>query len=172
MSLRGLRLGEWLALGGAVALAVLLSLRWFDAPAGVSGAHESGWASLGWGLALVLALCIAGAVALASVTALRSVAAFAMLATVATVPFAFAGLVALVLRLAFFQPTLGVGLPASEVGVRWPAYLAVPALALLLGGMWHAMNDDRVEDPESAYDPPPPRAGGPGSPAPGGTLSA
>jgi hypothetical protein len=163
-----LRAGEWLALTGAVALAVLLSLRWFAAPAGVAGAHESGWASLGWPLVLLLGVCIAGGLALVAVTLARTAAALQMLATVATIPISAIALLVLVLRLAFFQPTLGVGLPSAAVSVRWPAYAGLAALAVLLCGVCRALSDERLDHPESAYEAPPPR---PAPPPAGGTLS-
>jgi hypothetical protein len=168
MRLARLRAGEWLALLGGAGLAVLLSLRWFGAPAAAIGAHESGWAALGWGLVALLAICIIGALALTAVTALRTVAAFPILAAVATIPIALITLLVLVLRLAFFQPTLGVGLPSAQVTVRWPAYAGLAALALLLYGTCRAMSDERLDDPESIYEPPPPR---PAPPPAGGTLS-
>lgn len=164
-----LRSGEWLALLGAVALIVLLSLRWFGAPAAAAGAHRSGWASLGWGLVVLLAICIAGALTLAVVVAAHTTAAFPMLAAVLTAPLALIAWIVLALRVAFFQPTLGVGLPSQAVAVRWPAYAALAALAALLYGACRAMSDERLDDPESAYTPPPPR---PAPPAAGGTLSA
>ena len=164
-----MRRGEWLALTGAVALVVFLSLRWFGASAAAAGAHESGWASLGWGLVLLLAICVAGALALGAVTSAGATAAFPMFAAVVTAPLAIVAWVVLALRLAFFQPTLGVGLPSQAVAVRWPAYAALVALALLVYGACRAMSDERVDDPESAYTPPPPR---PAPPAAGGTLSA
>ncbi|HEU4977684.1 MAG TPA: hypothetical protein VFT42_02200 [Solirubrobacteraceae bacterium] len=167
-----MRTGEWTALAGAVALVVFLSLRWFGASAaagGRAGIHESGWASLGWGIVLLLAIGIAGALALSAVTSAGATAAFPMLAAVVTAPLAIVAWIVLALRLAFFQPTLGVGLPSEAVAVRWPAYAALAALALLLYGACRAMSDERLDDPESAYTPPPPR---PAPPAAGGTLSA
>ena len=45
-----MRKGEWLALGAAIALTLLLCADWFflSTPDARVGAHESGWRSLGW----------------------------------------------------------------------------------------------------------------------------
>ena len=48
--------------------------------------------------------------------------------------------------------------PTSHVvAVQTPAYLGLAALALLVGGAWRAIADERTGAPESAYTPPPPR---------------
>jgi amino acid transporter len=164
-----LRSGELLALAGALALPVLLSLRWFDAQGGAAPLHTSGWAALGWALVLLLVLAVAGAVALAGLAGTGSAQALAVAAAVVTVLLALVSWVVLALRVCVFQPALGAGLPNHLVSVQWAGYAGLGALALLGYGAWHALGDERRDAPESAYEPPPAR------PAPGGagdTLSA
>jgi hypothetical protein len=157
MRVRRLRSGEAAALAGAVALVVLLSLRWFDPQGARPAPHTSGWASLGWVLVLLLVLAVVGALALVVLTLAGAAAALPIATAVATVPVTVIGELVLLLRVAIFQPTLGAGLPSGEVAVQWPAYAGLAALALLGWGAWRAMSDERLDAPESAYEPPPAR---------------
>jgi hypothetical protein len=141
-----LRLGEWTAGVGAVALVATLFLSW------VGPRDQSGWSSLGWP---TLVVCLAAI----------GVAAWLVVGTVVTRPVAqlvaAAGLTAmlgtlavlvLLVRTAVAQP--GVDAVTSiEVG----AYLGLLAALLLAVGGWWAIADERTDAPESAYTPPPPR---------------
>jgi hypothetical protein len=161
MSLSRLRLGEWLALVGAVGLLVTLFLDWFVL---ASGAHvigadpqQSGWAGLGWAMDLLLAVTIAGGLATALTTALRQTPAWSVSASVLTSPLGVVVFVVLLLRIVLFQPDLGAGLPNDLVDVKPVAYLGLLFCALIPIGAFTALRDERTRAPESAYTPPPPR---------------
>jgi hypothetical protein len=165
---RRLRSGEILAGAGAVVLFLSLFLDWFEPEvkprvtetAGhVVGPeqHVSGWTSLGWVMIVVLLAVIVLAVWLAAstlfaATVSQPVAAGVLLSAVGSV-----ALGALVVRVAIVQPDLGIGLPDDLVAVRWPAYLGIAALAVVVAGGWISMGDERTDAPESATTPPPAR---------------
>ena len=168
MSGRRLRSGELLAGGGAVVLFVSLFLDWFEPEikpriTETSGRivgpeqHVSGWTSLGWVMVVVLLAVIVLAIWLAAstlfaATVSQPVAAGVLLSAVGSL-----ALGALVVRVAIVQPGLGLGLPDELVGVRWPAYVGVAALAVVVAGGWISMGDERTDAPESATTPPPAR---------------
>jgi hypothetical protein len=143
---RRLRLGEWLAGIGAVALFVLLFASWFH-PDGASG-----WSALGWvTLAFAVALCAAGAwlfVATAIGRPLaQQVAACVLTATIGT----FAVPV-LVLRVVVFQPG-----PNDVTTISAGGWLGLVAGLLVAIAGWWAIKDERTGAPENAYTPPAPR---------------
>jgi hypothetical protein len=161
MSLSRLRLGEWLALIGALGLLVTLFLDWFGLTATVhvigGGREQSGWAGLGWVIGVLLAVTIAGGVATALTTALRQTPAWSVSAAVLTAPLGAVVFVVLLLRIVLFQPDLGAGLPNALVDVNAVAYLGLLFCALIPIGAFLALRDERTGAPESAYTPPPPR---------------
>jgi hypothetical protein len=160
MSLSRLRLGEWLALVGAVGLLVTLFLDWFgfaEAARGNGDYQESGWAGLGWAMDVLLAVTIAGGLATALTTALRQTPAWSVGAGVLTSPLGVVVFVVLLLRIVLFQPDLGTGLPNDLVDVKPVAYLGLLFCALIPIGAFTALRDERTGAPESAYTPPPPR---------------
>lgn len=168
MSGRRLRSGELLAGGGALVLFLSLFLDWFEPEVKpriteTSGRvvgpehHVSGWTSLGWVMIVVLLAVIVLATWLAAstlfaATVSQPVAAGVLLSAVGSL-----ALGALVVRVAIVQPGLGVGLPDELVGVRWPAYVGIAALAVVVAGGWISMGDERTDAPESATTPPPAR---------------
>jgi hypothetical protein len=152
-----LRSGERTVAGGSLALLVLLCLNWFSLALPLPfDVHQSGWASLGW---LVIVLLLAQTVSIASLLVITvrgpleqqlrtGVAAATLSSVVAPV---------LVLRVLLFQPGLGVGAPNSAVSVLAPAYLGLVAELVVVAGTWRALADERTDAPESAYQPPEPR---------------
>ncbi len=48
-------------------------------------------------------------------------------------------------RVAIVQPGLGIGLPDELVGVRWPAYVGIAALAVVVAGGWISIGDERTD---------------------------
>jgi hypothetical protein len=165
---RRLRSGEILAGVGAVVLFLSLFLDWFEPEikpriTETSGRvvgpeqHLSGWTSLGWVMIVVLLAVIVLAMWLAAstlfaATVSQPVAAGVLLSAVGSL-----ALGALVVRVAVVQPDLGIGLPDALVAVRWPAYLGIAALAVVVAGGWISMGDERTDAPESATTPPPAR---------------
>ena len=157
MSLRRWRTGEWLAVAGAAALAVLLFLDWFE-PAAGGGAGGTGLASLGWPLVAWLVLTLALVVWLLVATATVAAVSQIMVAAVLGVVAALLALPATALRVLVAQPDLGAGLADDEVAVAPAGYLGLVAVAAMLAGAWLAMADERTTAPESAYTPPPARS--------------
>jgi hypothetical protein len=165
MTRRRLRSGEVLAGVGAAVLFLSLFLDWFEPEVKprvteTSGRvvgpelHVSGWTSLGWVMIVVLLAVIVLAIWLAAATLFAAtvsqpVAAGVLLSAVGSV-----ALGALVVRVAIVQPDLGIGLPDDLVAVRWPAYLGIAALAVVVAGGWISMGDERTDAPESATTPP------------------
>ena len=168
MSPRRLRSGELLAGAGAVALFVVMFLDWFlpeirprvvETSGRVVGPelHLSGWTSLGFVILVLVLVVLVLATWLAASTLFAAsvsqpVAAGVLLSAVSVV-----ALIALVVRVTIAQPGLGVGLPDEAVEVRFPAYLGLAAMAVIVVGGWRSMADERTDAPESAYTPPPAR---------------
>jgi hypothetical protein len=178
-----LRAGEWTALAGALALLVLLPLRWYalNGPAGGGRPSETGLGGLGWLVVLVVALAVLLALALVAATAAERSPTAPMALAVLTVPVGALAVLVLAARLVA-EPGLGVEAPDARVDLRWPAWLAPLAAGLLVAGAWRAMADERTDTPEARAQtervlrvrgtprPAPPRRAGvsaPADPAPG-----
>jgi uncharacterized integral membrane protein len=168
VSVGRLRSGELLAGGGAVVLFVVLFLDWFEPEiqprvTETSGRvvgpeqHLSGWTSLGWVLLVVLLLVIVLALWLAASTVFAATVSQPVAAGVLLSAVGALALGALVMRVAVVQPGLGLGLRDELVGVRFPAYLGIVALAVIVAGAWISMSDERTDAPESQTTPPPAR---------------
>ena len=168
MSGRRLRSGELLAGGGALVLFLSLFLDWFEPEVKpriteTSGRvvgpeqHLSGWTSLGWVMIVVLLAVIVLAIWLAAATLFAATVSQPVAAGVLLSAVGSLALGALVVRVAIVQPGLGIWLPDELVGVRWPAYVGIAALAVVVVGAWRSMADERTDAPESAYEPPPAR---------------
>ena len=157
-----LRTGERMAGGGAIALLLLLCLNWFalDVPLPLPGLHRSGWASLGW-LMIVLLLVVVVTVGAQMVATIRAGLERQLRAGVATAAMSTLVAPVLILRVVLFQPGLGVGAPNSAVSVLVPAYLGILAELVIAAGAWYALADERTDAPQSAYEPPAPRAAPP-----------
>ena len=168
MTLGRLRSGEILAGAGAVALFVLLFLDWFEpgvrprvteTSGRVIGPeqHLSGWTSLGWVMDVLLLAVIVLALWLAASTVFAGTVSQPVAAGVLLSAASALALGALIMRVFVVQPGLGIGLPNDLVDVRYPAYLGIAALAVIVAGAWRSMADERTDAPESAYEPPPAR---------------
>jgi hypothetical protein len=165
---RRLRSGEILAGVGAIVLFLTLFLDWFEPEikpriTETSGRvvgpeqHVSGWTSLGWVMIVVLLAVIVLAMWLAASTLFAAAVSQPVAAGVLLSAVGSLALGALVVRVAVVQPDLGIGLPDELVAVRWPAYLGIAALAVVVAGGWISMGDERTDAPESATIPPPAR---------------
>jgi hypothetical protein len=152
-----LRPGEVLAALGAIALLVILFADWFGLATGTGSeeASTTGWASLGWLVVALLVVTALTAIWLAVATVARGVTA-AVAAGVATTVLAAIALPVLLIRIAT-QPDLGVGAPNDLVVVNFAAWVGVICTALIAAGGFIALRDERLEAPESAYEPPEPR---------------
>jgi hypothetical protein len=140
-----LRLGEWTAGVGAVALFVALFAPWFD-PLGVSG-----WSALGWLTIVVVVLTAAAGAWLTLATAVNRPIAQQVAAGILTATIGTLGLVEIALRVLVFQPG-----PNHLVTLRYGAYVGLLAALLVALGGWWSLKDERTGAPESAYVPPPP----------------
>jgi hypothetical protein len=163
-----LRSGELLAAAGALALVVLLSLRWFEPRVPVRVVESAGrllggepsttgWAALGVPVVALLVAVVLAALALAATTAAGGMLARAVGAAVIAASLATLALPVLALRVALLQPGLGLGLPNDLVEARPVAYLGVAACAAIAAGAWRALADERTGAAESRYMPPDPR---------------
>ena len=150
MKLSRVRSGERLALLGAVALAVLLGLDWFflSTPDARVGAHESGWASLGWPIALILAITILVALAMVFTTATQRAQGWPIVLTVLTFVLGLLCTLLIAIRL-IAQPGLGVDAGNVDVEIEPAAWLGLlSAFAIAMGG-WIGELDERTETPEA-----------------------
>jgi len=156
MRLNRLRLGEYLALAGALGLLVVLFVDWYE-PATPSGWtayapgsewHETGIASVGWFAAGIALITIVVALLWLFATVTHDSPALPVAGEVTLIGLGLITTVALGARLVL-QPGLGIGLPNSGVDLLVAAYLG-PALAgLLTAGAWVATADERTEAPYS-----------------------
>ena len=150
MRLSRLRSGERLALASAVALAVLLGLRWFllSTPDARIGAHESGIRSLGWFATLLLLGAIAATLAMVFATVTQRAAALPVIASVLTAFLGGFAALAIAIRL-IVQPGLGVDAGDVDVDVNLPAILGlISAMGIAVGG-WRALADERTDTADS-----------------------
>jgi phosphatidylglycerophosphate synthase len=145
-----LRLGEWVALAGAVALLVLLALPWYayDGPATGGEPAQTGLGGLGWALVALVLLAVLTALAFVAATAAERSPMGPIALNVVAVALGVIALLALLVRLVV-EPGLGVAAPDGDVGLRAPAWLApLAALAMLLGA-WRALADERTDTAEA-----------------------
>jgi hypothetical protein len=143
---------------GAIALLVVLFADWFQPQTGTTGdtgPSTMGWTSLGWPVAGLLALTAATALWLCLATVARGVAE-AVAAGVATTLLAAVAVLVLLVRI-LTEPGLGIGAPNDLVGVRFAAWVGLLSTLLIAAGGFLALRDERLEAPESAYEPPEPR---------------
>ncbi len=136
MSLRRLRLGEIVALGGAVCVIVALFVPWYDTPSG----HLSAWQTFGVGVALLI-LCAVMGILLALATVTERSTAIPMATIVWTVVVGIAGVIAALVRV--------LERPGHATGVAIGGWLALAGALAVLVGSWQAMRDERT----TAYEP-------------------
>jgi hypothetical protein len=145
--LRRLRLGELVALAGAICVIVSLLLPWYE---GASGSL-SVWETFGPAAAVLLAAAVA-ALALVATTVTERSTALPVAAAVWSTLFAIAALIAAVVRL-LERPDHASSLCAG-------AWLALAGALAMVAGSWQSMRDERTgsypptEPPRR--EPPPP----------------
>jgi hypothetical protein len=143
--LRRLRIGELLALSGAVCVVLSLFLPWYERPTGTLSA----WQTFGPATVLLLAAA-AAALGLAASTLAERSTALPVAAAVWSTLLAILALIAAVVRL-FERPD-----HASSLGPG--AWLALAGAAAMLAGSWQSMRDERASSYRPAEPPrrPPP----------------
>jgi drug/metabolite transporter (DMT)-like permease len=148
--LRRIRTGEWLALVGAVLLAVLLSFDWFflSTPDARVGAHESGWRSMGWPISIVLLAAICAALAMVFTTATQRGQGWAIVLTVITTVLGMLGTLLVAVRL-IAQPGLGVDAGNVDVEIEPAAWLGLLSIFAIGAGGFISQLDERTDAPES-----------------------
>jgi hypothetical protein len=172
-------MGERLALVGAIALAVLLSLDWFflSTPDARLGAHESGWRSMGWFVTFLLVASILAALSMVFTTATQRAQAWPIVLTAFTYVLGTLAAIAVIVRL-IAQPGLGVDAGNADVEIEPAAWFGLAAVIALAVGAWIGMLDERTETAEAreqteevlrvrgAAQPAPPREAAVSSPRP------
>jgi hypothetical protein len=148
--LQRLHKGEWTALTGAVALAVLLGFDWFflSTPDARIGAHESGIRALGWFPALLLVAAIGFALAMVFATATQRAQAWPIVLCSMTFVFGALAALAIVVRL-IAQPGLGVGAGNADVEIEPGALLGLVAAIAISAGGWMSQVDERTDTAEA-----------------------
>jgi hypothetical protein len=131
MSLGKVRLGELLALAGAVLVIVSLLLPWYE---GSSSGTLDAWETFGAGVVLLLAGA-AGAVWLFLAALTERSPALAVEAAVWGVPLGIAASIAAIVRV-LERPEHATGLCAG-------AWLALAGAVAILVGAWQAVRDER-----------------------------
>jgi len=145
MSLRRLRLGELVALGGAVCVFVGLALPCYQTASG----HLSAWQTFGVAVVLVI-LAAAMAVLLALVTITERSTAVPVAVGVWTVVAAIPGVIAALVRV--------LERPEHATAVAVGGWLMLAGSVAILVGGWQAMRDERTsayETPQIERRPPP-----------------
>jgi hypothetical protein len=146
LRLRRLRIGELLALTGAVCVVLSLFLPWYERATGTLSA----WQTFGPATVLLLAAA-AAALGLAASTVAERSTALPVAAAVWSTLLAILALIAAVVRL-FERPD-----HASSLGAG--AWLALAGVAAMLAGSWQSMRDERAgsyRPAEPPRRPPPP----------------
>ncbi|MHB1859433.1 MAG: hypothetical protein ACYCUM_04855 [Solirubrobacteraceae bacterium] len=142
--LRRVRLGEAVALAGAICIAIALALPWYGGAAGAPGADSAGrlgaWSTFGAGIVLLL-IAATLAVALVLANVFERTTAVPVAAAVWTTLFGVVASVCALIRV--------LERPHGATGLQTGAWLAlVGALATMVGG-WLSMRDERP----SLYEP-------------------
>ncbi len=144
MSLRQLRVGETLALMGAIAVIVSLFVRDYYGPAG----YLDAWSTFGPGVVLLLAaVCAALAMVLAAITE-RS-PALPVSTAVWCVLLGFVAVIAALVR--------ALERPDHATEVCFGAWLALAGAVAILVGAWLALRDERPSLYKPAQPEPRPR---------------
>lgn len=141
MNLTRLRLGELLALGGAVALVVLSFLPWYHSPTG----DLSAWDVFGVTDVLIV-IAVVPALALAVVNVTERSPALPVLVEVFAVVLALPACVAIAVRL--------LDKPDHATSLAPASWLSLIAALAIFAGSWQAMRDEH-HDLYEPVDPPP-----------------
>jgi hypothetical protein len=130
MRLGRMRVGESLALLGAIGLIVSLKLRWYEVPKG----SLTAWETFGPAVVLLILAALAGlALALATVT--ERTTALPVAAAIWCTLFGFIGLVAAFVRV--------LERPQGASSLCPGAWVALAGAVLVLAGAWLSMRDER-----------------------------
>jgi len=156
VSLRRLRLGELLALAGAVCVIVSMWLPWYENAAG----KLSGWNTFGPALALLLAAA-AAALALVVSTITERSTALPVAAAVWSTLFGIVAVISAVVRV--------LERPEHATALCSGAWLALAGAILMLAGSWQSLRDERASlyEPAEPLPLPPPDVGANGAQRPG-----
>ncbi len=171
MSAARLRVGEITAGAGALLLVVLLLLDWAGPEASVlrdpaAELSQSGFATLGWVLVVMLVALLVCALALVVLTVTeRETPVLAVVAAAVTTFWGIVTAVAVVVRLTLAQPDLGLSLLDDQVDVLTPAWLGLLCVAAVAAGGWLTLRDDRLDSPLSEPPGVPVRPAPPPTPA-------
>ncbi len=156
MSVRRLRLGELLALAGAVCVIVSLFERWYENADG----NLTAWNTFGPSVVLLLA-ATAAALALVLSTITERSTALPVAAAVWSTLFGIVAVIAAIVRV--------LERPEHATSVCVGAWLALAGAILILAGSWQSLRDERASLYEPAEPPPlpPPDVGANGAQPPG-----
>jgi hypothetical protein len=141
MSLKRLRLGELLALAGAICVIVSLLEPWYENSLG----NLSAWDTFGPSVALLIAAALA-ALGLVVATVTERSTALPVAAAVWSTTLSIAALIAAIVRV-LERPEHATRLCAG-------AWLALAGAILMLVGSWQSMRDERSSLYEPAEPPP------------------
>ncbi|HEY2283500.1 MAG TPA: hypothetical protein VGH60_08130 [Solirubrobacteraceae bacterium] len=155
MSLKRLRLGELLALAGAICVIVSLFEPWYESSLG----KLSAWDTFGPALVLLIAAA-AAALGLVISTITERSTALPVAAGVWSTLLALIAVIAAVVRV--------LERPAHATSLCAGAWLALAGAILMLVGSWQSMRDERPSLYETAEPPPLPSP----DPHPNGTGAA
>jgi hypothetical protein len=144
MDLRRLRLGEWLAAAGGVALLLDLTQGWYSGPP--READLSAFDAFGV-IDVVLTLIAGLAITLAILQATRDSPALPVAAGVLTVVFGALAVVVVAYRLVD-QPG-----PNELVEVRYGAWIGLAATLAITAGGWESLRNERVRHMPSGPEP-------------------
>jgi hypothetical protein len=154
-TLRRLRIGELLALAGAVCVIVSLLLRWYENAYG----NLTAWDTFGPAVVLLIA-ATAAALALVLSTITERSTALPVAAAVWSTMWGIFAVIAAIVRV--------LERPDHATSVCVGAWLALAGAILILAGSWQSMRDERPSLYEPAQPPPLP----PPDPNPNGTGAA
>jgi drug/metabolite transporter (DMT)-like permease len=146
MSLKRLRIGELLALAGAICVIVSLSERNYETPAG----NLDAWHTFGPGVVLLL-LAVCAALALVLSALIERTPALPVSTAVWCVPLGLIAAIAALVR--------ALERPDHATEVCYGAWLALAGAVLILAGAWQTLRDERPSQyppahPESRAAPP------------------
>ena len=143
MSLKRLRLGEPLALVGAVGVIVSLFLPWYESATG----NLSAWDTFGPALVLLILAAIA-ALGLGAVTVTERSTALPVAAAVWSTLLGMLAVIAAVIRV--------IERPDHATSLCAGAWLALAGACAILAGSWQSMRDERTTTYTPVQSPPRP----------------
>lgn len=138
--LRRVRLGESMALAGAVCAIVSLTQHWYGGANPAQGADAAGrldaWSSFGPAIVLLIIAC-AVALLLVLATIFERSTALPVASAVWSTLFGLIATIAMIVRV--------LERPDGATGLQAGAWLALAGAVLILAGGWQSMRDERPE---------------------------